>query len=494
MPSALIIGAGISGIATAVRLSSLGLKVKVFERSDRPGGKIAEFSENGFRFDMGPSLFTMPEFVQELFEISGESTKDHFSYLQLETICRYFYEDGLVLDAYSDPRKMMDEFQEKTGEPRKNIRKFLDRSERLYELTGDVFIRSSLHELRNYLTGPFLRAFIRIYELDPFRTMHEANRKSFSDDHLVQLFDRYATYNGSDPYQAPATLNVIPHLEHNIGAYFPRKGMFDIVKSLVSLAQRQGVDFHYDEEVEQLRTENDTVKGIYTRKGNYDADIVVSSVDIHHLYSEIMPLEREVKKIEKHQGSSSALIFYWGVEGNYPDLDVHNILFSRDYKSEFEHLFTTGSLTDDPTVYIFISSKIVPTDAPPGSENWFVMVNAPENTGQNWDEIRMKARENILDKIKRILNIDIRDRIRVERWLDPPGIERSTSSYRGSLYGSSSNSMFAAFNRHPNRSRKMRGLYFTGGSVHPGGGIPLCLSSAGIVAGMIERDFNKLIL
>ena len=203
MKHAVVIGAGISGIATAIRLSAPGTSVLVTERSGAPGGKIAEFKEKGFRFDMGPSLFTMPSYVEELYKLSGENAGDHFNYRQLDLVCRYFYEDGTVLDAFGDTEKLKEEFSSKTGEPPENIDRFLRKSKELYELTAEVFIHRSLHDAGNYLSRPYLRALAGLHRLDPFRTMHQANAGNFVDKHMVQLFDRYATYNGSDPRRLP---------------------------------------------------------------------------------------------------------------------------------------------------------------------------------------------------------------------------------------------------------------------------------------------------
>ena len=190
-------------------------------------------------------------------------------------------------------------------------------------------------------------------------------------------------------------------------------------------------------------------------------------------------------KVLNQPRSSSALIFYWGIKKQFPKLDLHNILFSEDYKTEFDYLFNKKSLYSDPTVYINITAKYKANDAPEGCENWFVMINAPHIDGQNWDELITQARQNIITKINRVLNTDIVPFIVTEKTLDPRGIESVTQSYLGSLYGTSSNNRMAAFYRHPNFSKQIKGLYFVGGSVHPGGGIPLVLSSAKIVAEMV---------
>ena len=481
MQNAIIIGAGISGMATAIRLAARGFRVDVFERSDKPGGKIAQFTKDGFRFDMGPSLFTMPEYVEELFQIAGVEASDNFSYKKLEVVTKYFFEDGTEIIAYSDPDKFAGEIGLKTNEDVGRVREYLVKSAELYNITAEVFIRSSLHYIPNFFSKPFLKAYSKIHKLNAFRSMHAVNSRWFRDERVVNLFDRFATYNGSNPYQAPATLNVIPHLEHNIGAFFPEKGMYGIIDSFYNLARQLGVDFHFNEPVERLDVEDKQVKSITTAKGDKHSGIVVSSIDVHAFYKNIYPDPGKLKKIEKQQRSTSALIFYWGIDNEFPNLDTHNILFSSDYKEEFEHLFFKKTIYHDPTVYIFISSKQVNEDAPEGKENWFVMINVPENDDHDWEKLKVEARKAIISKINRMLDTDIEKLVLFEESLDPEGIESRTSSYKGSLYGSSSNSRFSAFRRHPNFSSDIDGLYFTGGSVHPGGGIPLCLSSAAIV-------------
>jgi phytoene dehydrogenase-like protein len=202
--------------------------------------------------------------------------------------------------------------------------------------------------------------------------------------------------------------------------------------------------------------------------------------------------QQKAKKILKQERSSSALIFYWGINRSFPQLGLHNIFFSNNYQAEFDHLFRLKKSYDDPTVYINITSKCEPgKQAPDGKENWFVMVNAPANVGQDWEVLKVKYRQAILDKLNRMLQTDIAPLIETEDILDPVLIETKTGSYQGSLYGTSSNSKMAAFLRHPNFSRQIEGLYFVGGSVHPGGGIPLCLKSAKIMSEIVQDDARK---
>ncbi|NJK94948.1 MAG: phytoene desaturase [Bacteroidales bacterium] len=483
MNRAIVTGAGIGGIAAAIRLAARGYAVDVFEASDQPGGKLTEINKNGYRFDAGPSLFTLPELVTELFELCGEKPENSFRFQSLEVICKYYYPDGTILKAYQQPDRFAAEIQDVLGEEKENVLKFLDRSREIYELTAPVFIFRSFHKLSTFLSRPFLKALLRWHRLDPLRTMHQANQAWFKDPRLVQLFDRYATYNGSDPYKAPATLNVIPHLEHNKGAFFPEKGMYDIVKTLVALSERHGVRYHYSEPVESIVSEGNTVTGVRTPSGIYKASLVVSDIDIVHTYR---LLNRKLPdKFLKQERSSSALIFYWGITREFPELELHNILFAKHYEEEFQHLFHSKTIYHDPTIYLFISSKIVAGDAPAGCENWFTMINVPENDGQDWSTFVKQARKHIISKISAVLGTAIEPLIAFEEILDPVKIEQYTSSFHGSLYGNSSNNRFAAFRRHPNFLRSVKGFFFTGGSVHPGGGIPLCLASAKIVDGMV---------
>jgi phytoene desaturase len=304
----------------------------------------------------------------------------------------------------------------------------------------------------------------------------------------VQFFNRFATYNGSSPYKTPGIMSMIPHLEMHHGTFFPKGGMAKITQSLYDLAKERGVEFHFSQKVHKIIVKNGKAEAIETENGIKKADVVISNMDIFPTYKKLLPEQPYPKQTLAQERSSSALIFYWGVKKEFPDLDLHNILFSKKYKEEFDYIFNKKSLSDDPTVYINISSKEENSDAPENCENWFVMINAPGNYGQDWDTMISTARENILRKIKNTLGVDIRPLIETEAVLDPRSIETKTSSYRGALYGAASNSKFAAFLRHPNFTRKIKNLYFCGGSVHPGGGIPLCLLSAKIVAEIIEKE------
>lgn len=488
---AAVIGSGIGGLAIAIRLAKKGWKVTVFEKNERPGGKISEIRMNGYRFDTGPSLFTLPELAEKLFDLCGENIHEKLPFELLENNCRYFFADKTVFNFYHDKQKLKTEILAKTTENPENIFRRLTKSKEVYELSAPVFLYSSFRKLSDFNTEPYKKIALQLYKLNFFKSMHNANNSDFTDQNIVQLFDRYATYNGSNPYKAPATLNMIAHLENNIGAFFPLKGMYSIVESIYRLAEKVGVEFKFRTLAEKIIVKNGRATGIGFNSQIEDFDLVVSDSDCRFVAEKMLENHPLKHRLAKAELSSSALIFYWGIRQTFDELDVHNIIFSKDYQSEFNKLWNEKTITDDPTVYIFVSSKISKSDAPKDSENWFVMINTPPHNTNLTDELIYEARKNIIKKINQTLQVDVEQLIECEQFVTPYLIEKNTLSKNGALYGNSSNSMFAAFLRHPNRLSGIKNLYFTGGSVHPGGGIPLCLASAEIVDNEIPEAHER---
>lgn len=484
----IVIGSGMGGLSAGIRLAAIGHEVTILERNSYAGGKLTEFNLNGYRFDAGPSLFTRPDLVEELFTHCGENFAESFPLHQLDTLCHYFYEDGTRLKASADIDKLARELEDKLRVPACKTIRHLQRAAEMYELTKPVFLDNSLHKFRTFTTRKAFRAFFNLHRIDSLRSMFNSNKKRFKMPKAVQLFNRYATYNGSNPYKAPATLNLIAHLEYNLGAYLPVNGMHQITESLVRLAKKMGVKFEFNTPVEKIRLIGNKVEGVEAAGKFYAADVVVSNLDAYYTYLKLLNDEKAARKILKQERSSSALIFYWGIKQKFEELDVHNIFFAEDYKKEFESIFDSKELYHDPTVYINITSKLVMEDAPAHGENWFVMINASASRGLYSKEAIALTRKHILAKLERMLNKPVESLIEAEAVLTPDEIDLKTGSYLGSLYGTSSNSRLAAFLRHPNFSKKTKGLYFCGGSVHPGGGIPLALLSGKIVSNLIQNN------
>jgi phytoene desaturase len=349
-------------------------------------------------------------------------------------------------------------------------------------LTKTIFLEKSLHKLSTFLNIDTLKAIVNLNLFQIGKNLNAVNEKELIEPHLIQLYNRFATYNGSSPYKTPGMMTLIQHLEQEHGTYLVEKGMIDIVDSLFKLAKRKGVVFKFNENVSQILVENKKAIGVQVNNKQYYSDYVISNMDVVPTYNKLLKEQKKPNIVLNQERSSSAVIFYWGIKQSFPDLDLHNIFFSKNYKKEFQAIFKDRTVSEDPTIYINITSKEVVGDAPKGCENWFIMINTPADHGQDWTQIVNRLRSHIITNISKRLNVDLKNLIVCEEVLTPPDIESKTQSYMGALYGASSNDTMAAFLRHPNFSNRIKNLYFCGGSVHPGGGIPLALASAKILS------------
>lgn len=487
---AVIIGSGVAGLATAIRLAVQGLDVSVYEAKSYPGGKLSAFEKDGFHFDAGPSLFTQPQNIEDLFALANEPIEDYFAYKKLDIACKYFFENGKVINAYTNEEMFSDELYQKTGEPVNHVKKYLRRSENLYNNIAGIFLNYSLHKKRTWLHSRSIKALASIKFPYIFKSLGAYNKR-FASKEIQQIFNRFATYNGSNPYKAPAMLSLIPHLEQTEGAYYPQGGMINITNALYNLALQKGVQFHFDARVQKIICPDNDASGIVVNNENIPADVVVSNSDVYFTYKNLLNNHKKANKVLKQERSSSALVFYWGINKNFPQLELHNILFTKNYPEEFDHIFKKKKIYNDPTVYINITSKMETSQAPSNSENWFVMINVPADTTYDAEKLKAFAKQIIVKKINTVLKTDIEQHIVTEEILHPQLIEYNTGSYLGSLYGTSSNTKMAAFLRHPNFTTHIKNLYCCGGSVHPGGGIPLCLKSAKIVSDLIKHDIKN---
>lgn len=487
-----VIGGGIGGLSAAIRLAHKGYDVELFEKNSSLGGKANFIQADDFRFDTGPSLVTMPFVIEELFESTGEKMSDYFSFKQLDLLCKYFYTDGTILNAYHDKEKFYSEVENKTKDKRESLIKFYNYCSNIYKYTSDTFLFNDNISLKYLFNKSSFKALLNIGKIDLFRTMNEAVSSFFTDEKMIQLFNRYATYNGSNPYLIPATFNIITHVENSIGGGYIEGGMYNLISSLEKLAIKKGVKFYLNSPVEKINFSSRKVTGLKVNSEEKKFDIIISNSDVLNTYENLLQdtTFKTAKKYKQLEPSTSAIVFYWGVKKTTTEPDVHNILFAKDYKKEFDYLFNKKTCSDDLTIYIYISSKFSDSDAPEGLENWFVMVNAPYDNGQDWNEEIKKVKKNVIKKIDDTFKINLKENIVFERTMTPKDMMQKTSSTKGSIYGISSNDRMAAFFRQTNKSKDVEGLYFCGGSAHPGGGIPLVILSGKKVADSILQNQN----
>lgn len=484
-----IIGAGIGGLSAAVRLAAAGRHVVMLEQNDQTGGKMGEQVADGFRWDTGPSVITMRHVFDDLFAAAGRRLDDYLTLLPVEPLTRYFYGDGVVLDATRDLASMAAQIGQLDERDIEGYLAYLAYAARIHRITGPVFIYNDPPTPARLARTPFPDAL----QVDPLRTMHTAIASFVRSPHLRQLLGRFATYVGASPYLAPATLNVIAHVELTGGVWYPQGGIYSIARAFEQLAGELGVDIRRGCAVEQIEVTGGAVRGVRLASGAFvEAAAVIANVDVATVYEKLLPASavsmRRVQQLTEVESSCSGFILLLGVEAVHERLAHHNIFFSDDYRREFDDIFRRGVPPDDPTIYVSITSKTDPQHAPPGCENWFVLVNAPPlGSAFDWQTGAEAYRDRVLAKLADF-GLDVRAKIRTEQMLTPLDLERLTGARRGALYGTSSNDRFNALRRPHNRARDVARLYFVGGTTHPGGGVPMVTLSGKTAAQMLLSD------
>ncbi|MFK7805462.1 MAG: phytoene desaturase family protein [Anaerolineae bacterium] len=493
----IVVGAGIGGMSAAIRLAAAGQKVLILEKNEQVGGKMSEIRSAGFRWDIGPSVITMRHVFEELFVTAGRNLDDYLDLQPVEPLTRYFYQDGTVLNISQNLPETLVQI-ETLGGPAdvEGYLAYLAYAARIHRITGPVFIYDQPPTPASFLRVP-LREMPKV---DPFRTMHGAIKSFVQSPHLRQLLGRFATYVGASPYLAPATLNVIAHVELNGGVYYPKGGIYSIAQAYQRLCSELGVEIRTSTPVDKiLVNDSGQIQGVSVGRQSIVAQDVIANVDVTTVYDRLLPktavIEKKLNKLKAAEPSCSGFVLLLGIDTAsqlakpLPDLAHHNIFFSQDYEREFKQIFGDGVMPDDPTIYVAITGKKEAADAPQGHENWFVLVNAPalDNEKWSWEEKAADYRDLILDKLK-AHGVDLDGRIKVEQWLTPADIEAMSGAFRGALYGTSSNDKWVAFRRPHNRCAEVEGLYFCGGTTHPGGGVPMVTLSGKVAAEMILEN------
>jgi len=486
-----VVGGGIGGLSAAINLATDGQRVILLEQNAQVGGKMAQWESDGFRFDMGPSVITMPHVFEALFARAGRELREYLQLEPLDPLTRYFYRDGTVLDVTPDLTQMARQIEDIEPHDVEGYFAYLSYIARLYRLTSPTFIFSEPPSWRSFLKFSPADAL----KIDGLRTMHQAIKGFVKSPHLQQLFGRFATYVGASPYIAPATLNVIAHVELVGGVWYPEGGIYSVARAMEILATELGVEIRTQSPVQEICVQNGRVNGVMLQDGTeIKTRSVVANVDVATVYEKLIaPPHRETERVNQlaeRERSCSGFVMLLGVEGEYAQLTHHNIFFSQDYEREFDDIFEREVPPDDPTIYISITSKSNPAHAPTGHENWFVLINAPALSDKyDWDANRDHYRQVVLDKLA-AQGIDVRNCIKTERVLTPIELEQMTGARQGALYGASSNSRWAAFRRPHNRAGDIKGLYFAGGTTHPGGGVPMVTLSGKLAAQLVLEDLR----
>ncbi|WP_233526319.1 phytoene desaturase family protein [Actinomadura spongiicola] len=474
MTEVIVVGGGVGGMVAALLLARAGHHVRLYEQRGRLGGKLAEHTRDGFTFSLGPSLLTLPDVFREL-GVAREA-------VVLDELCRYRFADGSVLRAYRDPDRMAAEVERLSPGQGAAWRAFYAWARRCFEVSRRTFFAGPIGR------GPSDGHPGDLLAVAPGRTLHGLARRFFDDPRLWQYVGRYATYAGSSPYWAPAALGCIPALEHGSGGWYVPGGLPRLADDLAALLGDAGVDVHTNSPVTQVLADDSTVRGVMLASGEHDtADAVVVNADAAALYGRLLPDRRRLRRIAGLGLSSSGFLMVAGVDGRTEGLPHHSVIFSGDYRREFDDIFRRRIPPEDPTVYIGCSAVDDASQAPPGAENQTMLINVPAGDPARWPMAPETYRDLVLERLAR-RGHDLSGRLRFVDLLTPADLRDRYGSWGGAIYGAASRGRLAPLRRPGNRGPR-RGLYLVGGSVHPGGGLPLVAMSGRIVARLVEEDF-----
>lgn len=501
MARVVVVGGGMAGLATAVRLRAAKHDVVVLERSEVVGGKAARLELDGFGWDLGPTLLTLPAVYRDLFATTGPALEECLDLSPVDPVCRYTFADGTRLDMPNASRARIgsaldDALGAGAGEQWLAL---LAHGGEIWQATRDSFLTAPLRGLRAVPSLARGRGALRT--VAPHRSLRGLGARYLREPHLRTLLDRYATYAGSDPRRAPAALAAVPFVEQAFGAWTVAGGMHRLALETARRAELLGVELRTSSEVSEIAVEGGRVAGARLADGSLvPADVVVSALDAHVLYRDLLPgarSARDLAALRRQPPSSSGYLLLLGLRGRTAGIDRHNVLFGPDYDAEFDALFGTGTHHDrprpvaDPTLYLHRDPFASTGEGEDAREAVSVLVNAPPHLpdrparGINWDAPGLAGA--YADRILTVLagrGVDVRDRVLTRSWQTPADLARRTGDVGGSIYGTATHGGLGPLRRPANASA-VKGLFLVGGSTHPGGGLPMVGLSAEVVAGLV---------
>lgn len=491
----IIIGAGVGGLAAAIGLAARGARVTLLEQNARVGGKLNVWEQDGFTFDTGPHVLSMLWALDEVFASAGQRLEDVLDLVRLDTVCRYHFEGGTTLDAAADSDQAARAIADFAPGDEVGFRRFLAYARQVSEATTDPFLRqdfgAQVHGIPTRAQWGQLTDFLA---LKPWRTLRGVVRAHFADPRLRQVFELYALYSGSHPARASGIFATVADVQWRQGTYYVRGGLYQLAQALREAAESLGVVIKTGTPAEQIIVKHHRARGVaMTGSERLYADAVVCNADCLHALTTLVPADVRHAwtqgRVEKIEPSTSAFLLLLGIRGTYPQLAHHNSFLARDGEAEFAAIFDRGRPAEDPTVGVACQSVTDPTKAPPGCTNLFVMTNPPALSDSfDWQAEATRYRVLVLAKLERMGLAGLRDRILVEQQWTPLDLQQRYAAHRGAIYGLSSNGWRQGFLRPPQVSPDVRGLYFVGGSTHPGGGVPLCALSGTNVARRIAGE------
>jgi phytoene desaturase len=479
-PTALVIGAGIGGIATAARLARNGYNVTVLEKNDTPGGRCNQLVQDGHRFDIGPTLFLMPEVWEETFAALGEKMSDHLDLRRIDPTYKVHFDDGLQLELTSNIGDMQIQLEAVEKTAFTGFLSYIAEGAKHYKISLEKFVGRNFYSIFDYFS---LKNLPLIFKLKALDKHYRNTGRFFKDEHLKAAFTFQNMYLGLSPYDAPATYSLLQYTELAEGVWYPMGGMYAGIQALVKVAEKLGVKFIYNAPVKKLEVKSNNVMGLVTEDGRvFMADIYVGNADLPYIYKELLPDPVEAKKLENKLYTCSTIMFYWGVDKQYPQIAHHNVFLGGDYKASFDQIFKDHSLPDQPSFYVHAPARTDPAAAPAGQDTLYVLVpvgHLDAASEQDWDERVNRARRTVFERLSKEMGIDdLEEHIKFETVYQPKVWKERFNLEKGAAFGLSHNFWQVGYLRPHNRHKTYKNLYFAGASTHPGTGLPIVLLSA----------------
>ena len=497
-----VIGSGLGGLSAACVLAARGHEVTLFEKNEWLGGKAAEHRADGFRFDMGPTILTLPGVLKRIFEEAGKRIEDYLQLVELDPQWRCFFDDGSSLDLVSDTERMKQNLRQLSGNEKSadGYAKFIDMSRGLHDVSERFFFWKSVGGIADTFqaTGAFnLKVLKDVLSLRMGQSVAAVVRKHVPDARAAQMIDHFTQYVGSSPDASPAVLCGIAHMQTKEGVWYPMGGTRAVPNALAKLATDLGVTVHCNADVDAIETNASEVTGLRLTNGqSYQFDAVVSNCDSVRTHRELLrdyTQPTQFTRKRDFEPACSGVVLYLGLREAYDHLLHHNFVFSKDPHEEFDWIYKQGNPAPDPTCYVCAPSQTEPAVAPPGGEALYVLVHTPYlRPDHDWSKMFPEYREVILDKLESTGKMkDLRSRIVSEASLTPEGIHKRYRVLNGAIYGLASHGKFLGAFKPANRSRDLHGLYLAGGAAHPGPGMPMVLMSGWIAADSLDTDSQK---
>lgn len=493
MTSVVVIGAGIGGIAVAARLARRGFRVTVLEKNSAPGGRTARLERNGFKFDMGPSLFLMPDVFRQTYADLGERMEDHLDLIRLDPTYRVHFHDGSWIDLTGDLVRMREQLNAIEPGSFDAYLRFVDDGYGHYWKSIRYFVDKNFYNLAQYLAPANLPL---LFELKALQKHYPHVSRFFKDQRLRAAFSFQNVYLGTSPWEAMATYTLLQYTELGEGVWFPRGGLYRVIESLAAIAEKNGVTFRYNAPAARIDVDDAgrRATGVTLAGGEHiPADIVIANADLPYVYDALLPPSPKAGRLKRMKYTSSAIMFYWGLKGERASQLLHHNVFlaDHDYKRSFDRIFQDLTLPDEPSFYVCAPAGTDPSFAPAGHDNLMALVpvgylNADHP--QDWEALTCEAREAVLERLARIGLSDLRERIVFERTLTPLNYRNDLNLAKGAAFGLSHGFLQVGYLRPHNRHARYGNLYFAGASTHPGTGLPIVLISAKLAEVRILKE------